>query len=107
MHIGHNVTFLTSACSSRQKISPKILNSQKKKFRLRKYIRNYGLKLCNFLILEFNEKSEVSRPELHEPEDVLIIYGDEIMKIMKTIVSKSDNTVNWHNLHSKSFLFST
>ena len=29
------------------------------------------------------------------------------MKIMKTIVSKSDNTVNWHNLLSKSFLFST
>ena len=25
------------------------------------------------------------------------------MKIMKTIVSKSDNTVNWHNLLSKSF----
>ena len=81
--------------------------SKKKIFRLRKYIRNYGLKLCNFLILEFNEKREVSRPELHEPEDVLIIYGDEIMKIMKTIVSKSDNTVNWHNLLSKSFLFST
>ena len=27
------------------------------------------------------------------------------MKIMKTIVSKSDNTVNWHNLLSKSFHF--
>ena len=29
------------------------------------------------------------------------------MKIMKTIVSKSDNTVNWHNLLSKSFHFSS
>lgn len=29
------------------------------------------------------------------------------MKIMKTIVSKSDNTVNWHNLLSKSFHIST
>ena len=82
-----------------KKISTKILKW--KNFRLRKYIQNYGLKLCNFLILEFNEKREVSRRELHELEDVLIIYGHEIMKIMKTIVSKSDNTVNWHNMLSK------
>lgn len=92
--------FLSSKISLKNSEFTKI-SSEKIQF------RNYGLKLCNFLILEFNEKREVSRPELHEPEDVLIIYGDEIMKIMKTIVSKSDNTVNWHNLLSKSFHFST